>query len=84
MQTPWCDVRMRKHGIEVPANPWSRSTDIVGELCYVAAAQEQQQLQLQKPHVNKMLPTAAALGNAEVLRILFECLELDDEAGGGR
>jgi hypothetical protein len=80
---PWCDVRMRKHGIEVPASPWSRCTCIVEELCYVAAAQEQQQLQLQKPHIDEVLLTAAALGNADVVRTLFECLELDDKAGGG-
>jgi predicted secreted protein len=82
----WCDFRMRKHHREVPPSPWGDNIGVVSELCYFAAAQEQQQQQqqqqLQKPHINQLLLTAAAaLGNAMVLTILFECLDLDDVAG---
>jgi hypothetical protein len=66
---PWCDARMRRHGIPLPARPWRHSIEVLELLCGAAAAS-----QLSRSQVAELLLTAAELGSYPALEKLIDHL----------
>jgi hypothetical protein len=66
LQEPWCDERMRAYGIKFPESPWKEGYMVVRLLRSARAAGD-----IPRAGVHELLLTAAALGNGDVLAMLW-------------
>jgi hypothetical protein len=66
LQEPWCDERMRAYGIKFPGSPWKEGYMVVRLLRSAHAAGD-----IPRAGVHELLLTAAALGNGDVLAMLW-------------
>jgi hypothetical protein len=69
MSRPWCDARMRGHGMPLPARPWRHSNEVLELLCDAVVA-----TQLSRGQKEQLLLTAAELGNHAALERLINHL----------